>query len=104
MGKRDRRRGMAVMVTALLMGVVLPGDECCIRHMAETFADEFAILGYGEDRLLALFHQPFYTAASRALHVLGEPAIRAIIRESVAFWGTCRTVVQDKKGRGQCRE
>ncbi len=86
----------------MLVGVVLPGDEGCIRYMAETFADEFATLGYDEDRLFALFRQPFYAGAYRALQALGEPAIRSIIRESVAFWGTCRTVVQDKKRRGEC--
>ena len=63
--------------------------------MAYAFAEEFAALGFDEGRLLALFRQPFYAGAHRALLVLGEEAIATIVRESTAVWGRFRVKVHD---------
>jgi hypothetical protein len=82
----------------MLVGVVLPGDAESVTYMAETFADEFAMLGYDEDRLLVLFRHPFYAGAHQALQVLGEETIREIIRQSVSLWGRCRVSVRDGPG------
>jgi hypothetical protein len=79
----------------LLVGVPVAVDRDSVREMAATFADEFAAMGYGEDRLLNLFREPFYTGAHRAFQVLGEVEIRRIVRDARAFWGGHRIVIQD---------
>jgi hypothetical protein len=87
----------------MLVGVALPGDAQSMKQMAETFADEFAMLGFDEDRLIALFRHPFYAGVHQALEVLGEETIREIIRESVGFWSKCRVHVRDSPGRARGR-
>lgn len=78
-----------------LIGVALPGDRESMREMAATFAEEFAALGFGEERLLDLFRKPHYLGAHRAHHVLGEVEIRRIIAEALEVWGCFRVVVRD---------
>ena len=79
----------------VLVGVSLPADRESIREMARAFAEEFAALGFDEARLAALFQQPFYAGAHRALKVLGQDEITGIIRESLQVWGRFRVVVRD---------
>ena len=71
-----------------------------MRYLAESFADEFAILGYDETHLIGLFQNPYYGAAHEALRVLGEDAVRGIIRDSLAFW--CETPAPRERKR--CRK
>ena len=80
----------------MLVGVVLPGDEQSIRNMATVFADEYARLGYDEEKLLNLFSQPFYSGAFAAWKVLGESEIRTLVRESVRFWTGFRNAVKEE--------
>jgi hypothetical protein len=79
----------------VLVGVSLPGNREGLREMAATFAEEFARLGFDEERLLKLFCRPDYAAAHRAYRVLGEHEIRRIIREAVGVWGQFRVVVRE---------
>src|SRR3990172_10792566 len=80
---------------SILIGVELPADEASETEMAYVFAEEFARMGFSEQRLLALFHQPFYAGAYRTLAVLGEARIRSIIRETLEIWGRFRPVIED---------
>ncbi len=77
-----------------LVGVALPADEDAVREMAYTFAEEFAQLGYGEERLLKLFRTPFYGGAHQAWSALGEAEIRRIVKESLDAFGGVRFVVR----------
>ena len=70
-----------------LRGVILPGEPGSTRAMAEAFADEFAAMGFGRDRVLALFRNPFYAGAHRAFRALGEEAVGRIVDESVRVLG-----------------
>ncbi|MFQ5790640.1 MAG: hypothetical protein ACE5JI_09220 [Acidobacteriota bacterium] len=79
----------------VLMGVSVPADEESTREMAIAFAEEFAALGFDEERLMNLFRRKHYAGAHRAYRMLGEAEIRIIIRESLAVWGNYRVVVQD---------
>jgi hypothetical protein len=74
----------------ILVGVELPGGEEAARDLARVFAEEFARLGYGEEALMRLFTDPFYSGAHRTLLVLGEEAVREIVRESTHVWGGIR--------------
>ncbi len=84
----------------VLVGVALPGGPEAVREMAFAFAEEFAAMGYEEERLLALFRRPFYAGAHRAYRLLGEEAVRCIVAESVAPWRHCRVVVRDAPRSG----
>ena len=79
----------------ILVGVQIPAEEGSETEMAYVFAEEFARLGYSEERLLALFHEPFYAGANRALQILGEAAIQSIIRETLAVWGRLQLVIEE---------
>jgi hypothetical protein len=79
----------------VLVGVSLPGDEETTREMAAAFAEEFALLGFDEARLLALFRRPHYEGAHRAYLLLGEEEIRRIVTEATSFFGRFRVVIHD---------
>ncbi|MCP4204562.1 MAG: hypothetical protein GY769_21850 [bacterium] len=76
-----------------------------MREMAYTFAEEFAALGFGRDRLLELFRRPGYAGAHRAYLALGEDEIGRIINESLSLWGRFQIVVEDptRVPRGEVR-
>ena len=80
---------------SMLVGVAVPSQAESDLEMAYCFAEEFAGLGFSEVRLLALFRQPYYAGAHRALRTLGEERIRAIIREACSAWGGFRFGIQD---------
>jgi len=79
----------------VLVGVGLPADRSAVREMALAFAEEFAAMGFDEQRLLLMFDNPFYAAAHQARRVLGEGEVKRIVRESLQAWGGCRVVVLD---------
>lgn len=79
----------------LLVGVEVPADDGSDLEMAYAFAEEFACLGFSERRLLALFRQPFYAGAHRALQSLGEEKIQSIVHETLEVWGAFRFVTRD---------
>ena len=79
----------------ILVGVEVPADDGSDLEMAYAFAEEFAGLGFSEQRLQALFHQPFYAGAHRALKTLGENKIQSIIQETLQVWGNFRSVIRD---------
>lgn len=81
----------------VLVGVSLPGSEEATREMAIAFAEEFAALGFDQDRLMSLFRRPHYAGAHRAYQLLGEKEIERIIRESLAVWGNYRVAIRDKE-------
>ena len=71
----------------VLVGVELPADAEAMRDMAWVFAEEFARLGLGGPRILALFRSPFYAGAHGAWRALGEDEVAAIVAECVDVWG-----------------
>jgi hypothetical protein len=69
-----------------LDAVAMPASLEDVEAMARGFAEEFAASGWDEDRLLVLFHAPFYAGPHSALLQLGEDRIRTIVTEAVAPW------------------
>jgi len=82
-----------------LVGVPVATDLEAVREMAYTIAEEFAVLGWGEERLLKLFRTPFYSGPHRAWQLLGETQIERIVGESVAAYGGVRFVERDPQRR-----
>ena len=56
----------------------VPGDP---THMAECIVEEYLLMGYGDDALLALFRDPFYQGIHPFYQEYGEAGIRALIAE-----------------------
>jgi hypothetical protein len=77
---------------SLLVGVSLPADATTDLDMAYVFAEEFARMGFDEERLLGLFRRPFYAGAHRLWQSLGEETIFRVARESLEIWGRMRCV------------
>jgi hypothetical protein len=84
----------------VLVGVSLPGDEETTREMAAAFAEEFALLGFDQERLLNVFRTPDYEAAHRAYRLLGEEEVLRIIAEATNVFGRFRVVVHDRPEEG----
>ena len=82
------------------VAVSLPADGESVREMAATFAEEFAAMGFGEQRLLRLFRSPRYAGAHHAWRILGDEEVRRIVAESVAVFGSVRFVVREAGGGG----
>jgi hypothetical protein len=85
---------------SILIGVLLPADRESLREMAVTFAEEFVALGYGADRLMSLFREPFYAGAHQAYRTLGESEVGRIVQECVKVRGGCRVAVHDAPAAG----
>ena len=79
----------------MLVGVEIPAGATSDIDMAYAFAEEFAQLGFSAERLMALFRNPYYAGAHRALGVLGDERIAGIIREAIDVWGAFRVVFTD---------
>ncbi len=69
-----------------LVGVPVPVDEATFDEMARCLVEEYVRDGWTDERLLALFHSPFYAG----LHVIerrrGEPWVRDLIAATRARW------------------
>jgi|SRR5688500_9258900 len=70
----------------MLVGVELPADESSWRETARVLAEEFARIGFSEERLMEVFRDPFYAGAHQAYTALGEAAILEIVRSSSMPW------------------
>ena len=84
----------------VLIGVCLPAEQESLEEMARSFAEEFASLGYDEERLMEIFRRPHYAGAHQAYRVLGESVVRRLVRESLEIWGRYRVKVVDKEKEG----
>jgi hypothetical protein len=64
-----------------MVGVIVPtapGHDAT-AEMARAFVEEFALLGFTEERLLRLFKNPFYAGAHAIYRQRGEEFVRQII-------------------------
>jgi hypothetical protein len=68
-----------------IVGVVLdrPMDADAIDAMARAFVEEYVLLGWPPERILAMFRRPFYGGAHDAYERLGEPRILTLIEQTV---------------------
>jgi hypothetical protein len=49
--------------------------------MARTFIEEFALMGMGRQKMLQLFHSPFFAGTNAILESRGEAFVKAIIED-----------------------
>jgi hypothetical protein len=63
--------------------VVLEGVDAdkYYQDMARTFIEEYLLMGYTDEKILALFKDPFYQASHFILQTKGEDFVKTLIRE-----------------------
>ncbi len=59
----------------------VPMDEASYRQMAETFVEEYMLLGYSDEKIVGLFRNPFYRATHEILKTKGEAYVMDLIEE-----------------------
>lgn len=70
-----------------LHGFEVPGDADLMLRM---LVEEFARMGWGLDRLMAMFRDPFYVAAHGLLLRFGEPELQRRVAGTLARCGVVR--------------
>jgi len=78
-----------------LMAEPISGDPAA---MLDGLLQEFAWLGYSEEELLGLFHNPGYPLLCELRVHFGDDEVRRQVTELVAQWGTLRfheTIVEE---------
>lgn len=71
-----------------LHGVVVDVDGVeAQREMAACFIEEFIRMGFGRERLLALFRTRGYAGPHLAYRVLGEETVTALVDGILRRWG-----------------
>ncbi len=71
------------------------------RDMALCFIEEYMRMGYGRDRLLAMFQIPQYIGPHMAYQALGQEVVKTLIDEVAERWGgrrDCSIVRRDEDG------
>jgi hypothetical protein len=58
-----------------------PLDEDSHRQMAETFVEEYMLLGFPDEKIAELFHNPFFRATHEILRRKGESYVMELIKE-----------------------
>ncbi|MBI2067744.1 MAG: hypothetical protein HYT77_07010 [Deltaproteobacteria bacterium] len=59
----------------------VPADNSFYREMARTFIEEYMMIGWADDEILALFHEPYYRGTYDILQKKGETFVKNIIDE-----------------------
>jgi hypothetical protein len=57
-----------------------------LRDMALCFAEEFVRDGWDEEKIFAVFRNPFYKGPYLAWKQKGDEFIRSVIREAISMW------------------
>ncbi len=58
-----------------------PLDEDSHRQMAETFVEEYMLLGFSDEKIAELFRDPFFRATHEILRSKGESYVVELIKE-----------------------
>lgn len=70
-----------------MVAVELPGQsEVQLRDMALCFADEFIRDGWSEEKLFAMFQNPFYQGPYLVWQQKGDEFVRSVIQEVGKRW------------------
>lgn len=64
-----------------MVGVVLPEamDDAALTEMACCFVEELARMGYGGEKLMRVFRDPFYKGPHAVYRSRGEEFVRALV-------------------------
>ncbi len=74
-----------------MIGVELPGQsEAEVRDMVLCYAEEFARDGWNEEKLLAMFRNPFYLGPHLVWRQKGDSFVLSVIKEAIGIWQPIR--------------
>ena len=59
-----------------------PADDSFYDQMARTFVEEYMRMGWADEEILALFHEPYYRGTYDILQKKGEPFVKNLINEA----------------------
>ncbi|MDP2675994.1 MAG: hypothetical protein Q8Q00_14015 [Dehalococcoidia bacterium] len=70
-----------------MVGVVLPEvmDDAALTEMACCFVEELARMGYGREKLMRVFRDPFYKGPHDVYRSKGEEFVRALVDQVPAL-------------------
>ena len=70
-----------------MVGVVLPEtmDDAALTDMACCFVEELARMGYGREKLMRVFRDPFYKGPHAVYRSKGEEFVRALVDQVPAL-------------------
>ncbi len=83
----------------VLVGVEIPSAAETTEEMAYVFAEEFARIGFDQDRIMHVFSRPFYAGAHRAYLELGSDRIEQIVDECLSIWGHAARTAASASGQ-----
>ena len=66
-----------------MVGVALPEemDDEALVEMACCFVEEFARMGYGAEKILRIFREPFYQGPYSVYRAKGEEFVRSLVEQ-----------------------
>ena len=71
-------------------------DEKALTEMAWCFAEEYVRMGWGGERILRLFQNPYYRGPHRILQVKGESFVRDIVQTVERVRRQTRATAEDR--------
>jgi hypothetical protein len=83
-----------------LVGVAVPADADALDEMARCLVEEYLREGWAEERLLALFRNPFYRTPHLIYRARGEEYVRHLIEQVGARWGVWQMAVKEREASG----
>ncbi len=70
-----------------MVGMQIPGQsEAALRDMALCFAEEFVREGWNEEKIFAMFKNPFYAGPYLAWKQKGDAFVKSVIVEALNMW------------------
>jgi O-phosphoseryl-tRNA(Cys) synthetase len=69
-----------------LIGIVMPGEPGQVEAMAECLVEEYARMGWSEEKLFTLFVNPMYMATYRIYRQFGEDYVQELINRTCDRW------------------
>ncbi len=81
MAEKQFEKGDPLSLNGLILD--LPKEEAikAEAEMAACFIEEYAMIGYDQEAIFALFKDPFYQGTHAVLETRGETFIRELIQE-----------------------
>ena len=60
----------------------VPADDTFYRQMAQTFIEEYMLIGWSDEDIFGLFENPFYQSTHKILQTKGEEWVRKLIEQT----------------------
>ncbi len=79
MAEKEHEQGDPFEMVQMVLDA--PADDDFYREMAQTFVEEYMMMGWTDEKLLSMFRDPFYQGPHSILQKKGELFVTQLIRE-----------------------